>query len=167
MSHPERSWTRAILAAFAPPEQASQQTGDPARAACLYPRPGEVDYLRAFHRMSQAATRKAAFGLRVAVLLIGLSPMWLGRRLKLFTQLSMREQTEVLAQLLRHRLFAVRELTLLMKFVAAMALLGHDDVRTRSGYDRVQAPELSESGVRHRLPLLTETPPAPGAGDVG
>lgn len=145
MTRLERRWARAVLAAFAPPQGQG-----------LRPRPAEVDYLHTLQRMRGQATPLAAFGLRLGVWLIALSPLWACGKLCTMAGLPAQRRAGLLSELLRHRSFVVRELTLLLKFVAAMALLGTPSVRERSGYDNVQAAAKMESGVRRRLPLHTD-----------
>jgi hypothetical protein len=138
----ERRWAEQALAAFAP----DGGTG-------LVPQPGEVDYATAFHRMLQEVTPWAALGLRLGLWLVALAPLWLWQRARTIGSLAVGERPALLRALLVHRVFAVRELTLLLKLCAAMALLGAPSVRARSGYDRVQE---AESGVRLRLPKARE-----------
>ena len=159
MTRLEQTWATDVLAAFAGSESGG-----------LCPRAGEVDYYRTFQRMQRRSTKIAALGLRAALWLVSLAPLWCLGRLATFSLLSLRERTELLAQLLRHRSFAVRELTMLLKLTAAMALFTSNSLRARSGYDDVQfiAPsETTEPKRPVRLPIVapTETspsrPPAP------
>ncbi len=146
----ERRWARALLAAFAPPEGSG-----------LAPIADEVDYVGVLGRMMREATPMAALGLRMALWMAALAPCWLWGRLCTVTKLAVERRSELLGQLLVHRWFAVRELSLLLKLGAAMALLGTPSVRARSGYDHVQATDESESGMRVRLPLLASEAPEP------
>lgn len=141
----ERRWARHLLAAFAPPEGPG-----------LAPLGGEVDYLAVLNRMRREATPLAALGLRAAIWMAALAPLWLWGKLATVTRLASERRTQLLRELLAHRAFAVRELALLLKLSAAMALLGTPSVRARSGYDHVEPAGKSESGLRPRLPLLDE-----------
>ena len=147
MTRWELRWAKHLLGAFAP-------SGGPG----LAPLPGEVDYESAFMRMRRHATPIAALGLRVALWMAALAPMWLWGRLATVSKLASERRSELLRQLLSHRTFAVRELTMLLKLAATMALLGTPSVRARSGYDSVQAPAVVESGVRVKLPVLAQRP---------
>lgn len=147
----ERRWAQHLLSAFAPPST----TG-------LSPGPTEVDYLGVLARMRRHASPLAALGLRIAVWVAALAPFWRWGRLTTITKLAAERRSELLRELLSHRLFAVRELTLLLKLCAAMALLGSPSVRARSGYDPMQS-ERPPSSARVRLPLAAEMPPRHGA----
>lgn len=138
---------QAVLAAFAP-----------AKSRGLAPCPGEVDYLTTAQQMLRGSTPLATLGIRAALWMVALAPLWMWGRVRTVMGLSGRERTRLLAQLASHRSFAVRELTMLLKLTAAMALLGVPSVRQRSGYDNVQPTEKVESGVRRKLPLLHATP---------
>lgn len=159
MSPWEQQWALDVLAAFAPPASEG-----------LAPLPGEVDYGSTFRRMRRGATPLASLGLRVALWMVVLSPLWLLGRFATFSRLALRERTELLARLLRHTSSGVRELSLLLKFTAAVALLGTPSVRARSGYDNVKAPAPAQQQVaeraRRHLPVV-EKPAArsihPGA----
>lgn len=120
----ERRWALCILATFAPSES-------PGLAAPA----GEVDYLRAFETLRLRSTRLAGLGLRAAVWLVALSPLWLGLSLRTLPSLPGPTRLDVLARLLEHPRFAIREATFLLKLTACLALLGKDSLRARSGYD--------------------------------
>jgi hypothetical protein len=85
--------------------------------------------------MRERGTALAAFGLRVAIWMVATAPWWLFGRCAMFGALARSERAEILCRLLSHHSFAVRELTLLLKLTAAMALLGTASVRARSHYD--------------------------------
>ena len=152
MTRWELRWAKHLLAAFAP-------SGGPG----LAPLAGEVDYETAFVRMRRHATPLAALGLRVALWMAALAPLWLWGRLATVSKLAIPRRSELLRQLLAHRTFAVRELTLLLKLAATMALLGTPSVRARSGYDSVQAAAVVESGMRVKLPVLVQSRQLPGS----
>jgi hypothetical protein len=141
----EKRWARQLLAAFAP-------TGGPG----LAPLSEEVDYLGVLVRIRREATPAAAFGLRLAIWLAALAPLWLWGKLTTISKLAIERRTQLLCELLAHRAFVVRELATLLKLSAAMALLGTPSVRARSGYDHVQPAAEVESGLRVRLPLLAD-----------
>ncbi|MEB2314409.1 MAG: hypothetical protein OZ921_17940 [Sorangiineae bacterium] len=131
----EERWAVAVLREFAP-------AGGPG----FSPRDGEVDYLAAFRRMMRASTRTAALGLRVALWIAALAPIWLLGKLRTFGGLARERRAELLARLLGHRSYVVRELTLVLKMSACMALF------------RGHAP-------RRGLPAHAPGEPAPGAAE--
>jgi hypothetical protein len=149
----ERRWAHSILEAYAPYDTPSG----------LSPQRGEVDYVRALSRMMAASQKRAALGLRVGIWIAVFAPIWLWGRLRLATSLAIEERARLLAQLLAHRLFLVRELVLLLKLGASFALMGTAAVRARSGYDRrpgttlLDHEDVKESGermVRARLAVV-------------
>jgi hypothetical protein len=142
MTNWENTWATEVLSAFT-------QEG-----AGLTPTAGEVDYLRTFARMRAGSTKLAAFGLRAALWMVVLAPLWFFGRLATFSRLARRERSELIGRLLVHDSFAVRELTMLLKLTAAMALLGTSSVRARSGYDDALKPAAIASGARVSLPLM-------------
>jgi hypothetical protein len=148
MTHLEQTWTADVLTAFS-------HNAEPA----LTPLPGEVDYVSAFKRMRRGSTALARLGLRAAIWMVALAPLWFLGRVATFSRLGRNERTELLRRLLIHPSFIVRELTLLLKLTAAMALLGTVSVRARSGYDAApnNRPQ-QESSVRVHLPLMAHAP---------
>jgi hypothetical protein len=145
MTRVEQTWIADVLTAF---------TLDGAPGLC--PAPGEVDYLRTFSRMRRGSTALAALGLRLAVWMVALAPLWLLGRVATFSKLARRDRSELLGRLLSHQNLVVRELTLLLKLTAAMALLGTVSIRARSGYDDVRAPAAIPSSARLHLPVLIQ-----------
>ncbi|NOY93833.1 MAG: hypothetical protein GXP55_21840 [Deltaproteobacteria bacterium] len=140
----ERRLLEATLAGFAPEGAA---TG-------LSPLPGEIDWGATFHGMADASNGQARLGMRAAIWLAGLAPVWLERRPRTLLSLSAEERVALLERLLSHRSFAVRELTLLLKLQAAFALLGSATARARSGYDRDRPAPVEHPDSRQRLTLV-------------
>ena len=127
LTNPERRWLTAILEGFAPPG-----SGDEAHLA---PERGEVDYIGTFEELNGAGGPKVRYGVRAAVLLVASAPVWLRRRAAFIDRLTTAERVALLEDLSEHPLQIVRELTLLMKMQASMALLREPTLRARSGYD--------------------------------
>jgi hypothetical protein len=157
MTRWEHIWAVEVLAAFAP---ASTETRTsihaPRTGAPLTPREGEVDYLCVFRRLHAGSTPLAALGLRFALWMVAFAPVWLLGRFVTFSTLARAERTELLSKLLRHTNLVVRELSLLLKFAAAVALLGTPSVRERSGYDKPQATAtIAREATRRMLPVFT------------
>lgn len=117
---------------------------------------GEVDFISTLGRMHAGSTKLAGFGLRVAIWMVTMAPLWLFGRFAMFGGLARTERTELLRRLLAHKLFAVRELTLLLKLTAAMALLGTASVRARSHYDDVSH-AAAPSQAAPKAPLQDQT----------
>ncbi len=136
----EERWADAALRAFLDP------TSDGLTAARH-----EVDYMMCLRRMRRASTKPAAFGLRFAVWLVALAPFWLWGNLSTVLSLPLPRRTALIQQLLTHRLFVVRELMLLLKLTASIALLGAPSVRARSRYDAVSTATTPKT----RLPLAS------------
>lgn len=148
----ERKWAVDLLSAFAPD---TSSTGDhsggdsrPRQPKVLSPLPGEVDYLATFMRMRGGATKLAALGLRAALWIIALAPLWQRGRLQTLSTLPVNARSAALAALLAHRSLIVRELALLLKLCAAMALFAAPGVRARSAYDDVHEAPANQSGLR-------------------
>lgn len=127
----EAAWLDALGSAFAPEGKL--------RDGHLVPKPGEVDYVGTFCTLNAPAGPKVRYGIRAALGLLALSPVWHKRRLASIDALTPEERTELLEELSRHPLQLVRELTLLMKVQSAMALLGTASLRSRSGYDSARS----------------------------
>jgi hypothetical protein len=141
----ERKWAVDLLSAFAPDTSSTDEHND---GRVLAPLRGEVDYLAMFDRMRRGATRIAAFGLRAALWIVALAPLWQRGRLQTLSTLSIRDRAAALSSLLSHHSLIVRELTLLLKLCAAMALFAAPGVRARSAYDDVSASPANQSGLR-------------------
>jgi hypothetical protein len=83
------------------------------------------------------------------------TPVCVGGRLRGFASLSPTERSEHLDAMSRHRIFLVRELCLLLKLIACMAIFRAPSTRARTGYD---GDELASRAVRPRraLPVLRQ-----------
>ena len=124
MTRFELRWVAAIFEAFAP-----------ISGPGLAPRAGEVDWVSSFVRMRAAGTALASFGVRLGLWIAALSPLWMCGRWSTMAGLGVDERAQLLGRLLEHRVFAVRELTMLLKIAACFALLGTPSVRERAGWD--------------------------------
>lgn len=127
----EAAWLEALGSAFAPEGEY--------RDGHLVPKAGEVDYVGTFCTLNAPAGPKVRYGIRAAVALLALSPVWHKRQLATIDALGPEERTMLIDELSRHPLQLVRELTLLMKVQTSMALLGVSSVRSRSGYDSARS----------------------------
>lgn len=122
----ERRFVQAILEGYAP---TTSREG-------LVPLEGEVDYVNAFLLVADGSTDRARLGVRAALWLIALSPLWLGVAFSTMAGISIEKRAAILDRMLASNVFIVRELALLIKISAAFALMGTASVRARSNYDR-------------------------------
>jgi len=122
----ERKNVHAILEAFAP-----YDTKDG-----LAPQMGEVDYVHAYELIADAGTDRARLGVRAALWITLLAPIWMGIAFASMKSLPIDKRAEIIDRMLASNTFIVRELALLMKIGAAFALMGTRSVRARSNYDR-------------------------------
>jgi hypothetical protein len=128
----EERWAAAVLEGFAPPAGAGESD--------LAPMPGEVDYVAAARVLMKHTNLKAALGMRAAVWMVALSPIWSkNRERKTLADLDPPARAKVLERLLGHDSFAVRELTLFLKVVSCMAIFGVPALRERAHYDLERA----------------------------
>lgn len=99
--------------------------------------PLPVDVHAAFARIEQRSTKKAAFTMRLAIWLLVLSPLWRFRSFHLLHGLAPEQRAEHLQELLAHRSYAIRELTLLLKVVVSFALFVKPAAREYVQYNKV------------------------------
>jgi hypothetical protein len=128
----ESRQARAALEAFAPSSTAG------------------VDHVAVFERIRRASSRKAALGMRLAIWIVALAPLWVLGTVRTLVGIPLERRARLLGRLLSHRIYLVRELALLLKLNAAFALLGDPAVRSRSGFD----------GGRRRFALAVLEQPA-------
>lgn len=121
----ERQWAEAVLGGFSGGELCGQAP----------PLEG-VDYVRAIESLVEHGNPISAVGVRLALMTIATAPMWHWRERRTMVDLSPDERVALLTELVDHPLFAVRELAILMKIQAAMALMGSPAMRTWTGYGR-------------------------------
>jgi hypothetical protein len=126
-------------------------------------REAEVDYLAGLGRFMGAASQKARLGIRLAFLLAVTTPVWIGGRLRGFASLTALERSELLDAMSRHRVFLVRELCLLLKLIACMAIFRAPEARARTGYDGHDERTGPARASRRALPVLAPTSDARGA----
>lgn len=125
MTRLELFWASLVLPSFAGTEHGFRV------------RESDVDYLDGLARFMRAAGVKARLGVRFAFFLAVTAPLWLGGKLSGFSSLTRIERSELLNRMSSHRVFIVRELSLLLKLIACMALFRSTEARERSGYDGV------------------------------
>ena len=124
----ERRWAHAILSSFAP------ESGPG-----LAPRASDIEYVGTFVGLYDSARLIARVGIRLGLWLVALAPVWLLGRARTMARLTLQQRQAVLARLLEHRAYPVREAAFLLKLCACLALFANEDVRARSGYDRPES----------------------------
>ena len=102
----------------------------------LAPDPGQIDWRRAALDFLERANLRGRLGVHIGMLIAMAAPLWLWGRFQTAASLVPVERARLLAELLSHRIFFVRELTLLLKLVACMAFFRDPAIRARSAYDR-------------------------------
>jgi hypothetical protein len=141
----ERRWAQAVLSSFAPQDHESR----------FSVRPLEVDFAQAFALMMRSSSPMGALGLRLALWMVALWPFP-----KTFRSLAQTARTELLDRLLGHRIYAVRELVLLLKLCASMAIFSVPALRDRSNFERQghydEVVEHSGERPKVRLPLVQD-----------
>lgn len=135
-------WASLVLASFAP-----------ARAGGVV-RDGEVDWSSAWRAFVGGLSAKARLGAWIALLIAISAPLWAYGRVSSIAKLSWEARASAMEVLLRHRLYLVRELVLMLKVCACMAMFRSDDVRARTGYD------VPDRAVRLRVLPTQLTPEA-------
>jgi hypothetical protein len=148
----ETFWAGLVLPSFAGASFAQGEAG-------FTIAPSEVDYVDGLRRFMAKASDKACLGIRFAFLLAVTTPFWLGGRMKGFASLTPTERSELLDQMSRHRIFFVRELCLLLKLIACMAIFRTPGTRERTDYDGPQAVRRA-AGMRRSLPVLSRSVPS-------
>jgi hypothetical protein len=137
----EAHWARLVLPSFTGTRHGFTATDQ------------DVDYLEGLRRFLSKASDKSRLGIRVAFFLVVTAPLWLGGRFSGFASLSWDERAELLDRMSRHRVFFVRELCLLLKLIACMAIFRTPGMRERTDYDA--PPAAREASARRRaLPVL-------------
>jgi hypothetical protein len=97
---------------------------------------GEVDRLplgEGFAEDCRQSPWFAAVGLRAGLLLVWLSPIWLGGRLRTFSGVEDDVRVALLERLLVSRLYLVRMAMLLVKLTACGVAIGHPSAIRRLG----------------------------------
>jgi hypothetical protein len=122
----EKQWAEAVLSGFT----AGNVSGGQA------PPLDGVDYVHAIESLVEHGTPIASVGVRLALLAIATAPLWHWGERRTMVELSPDERAALLAELVDHPTFAVRELATLLKIQAAMALFGDPAMRVWGAYGR-------------------------------
>ena len=130
------TWAALVLSSFAP-----------ATAGGLVRSESEIDWAGAWERFVSSMNAKARLGARVALLIAITAPVWTLGRLGSIASLAIEERARLLDRLLAHRVYIVRELVLMLKVCACLAIFRSSEARARTSYDK-------PSAVKTRLPVL-------------
>ena len=141
LTRTERRWLSVVLPSFLDPT-----------AGGLGLRPGEVDFVHGALTMYGASSALGRLGMRVALVVAMLSPVFLFGRFVSLAALGPAERSAALERICTHRLFALRGLGVLLKLAASMAMFRVATVRARSNHDR--RPSLPPIRLRVALPTL-------------
>lgn len=124
----EREWAEAVLSGFL--------VGDMPQGAGSPPPLEGVDFPGAIQSLVTHGNPVASIGVRAALAIVATSPIWHWKQARTMVDLTPAERSALLTELVSDPRFAVRELAVLMKIQASMALFKSTAVRTWSGYGR-------------------------------
>lgn len=128
-----KSWgeSRAsiVLASFAP-----------VGAGGIVIREGEIDWADAWSTFVTGLSAKARLGAWLGLLIAWSAPLWAYGQLASLARLGWDARARAMSVLLEHRLYLVRELVLMLKVCACMAMFRSSELRARTGYDRPERP---------------------------
>lgn len=110
-------------------------------------REDEIDWADTWRRFADGLSPKARLGAWLGILIGMTAPLWTMGRFASLARLSAEKRARAMDALLQHRIYIIRELTLMMKVCACYAMFRSSEVRARTSYD------LPESR-RVRLPVL-------------
>jgi hypothetical protein len=82
-------------------------------------------------RLVASVPSKAALGLRLAVWIVALAPLFVLGRLATITSLAQADRERVVAALVTSRNYALRSLVMILKTMGALLYAGDDGVRAR------------------------------------
>jgi hypothetical protein len=96
---------------------------------------GEVDWNGGLDRFLGNASDKARLGIAVSMIAFFFAPLFTLGRFCTLARVTVEERAEAMTRLLDHRVLLVREMALLVKLVACMAMFRVASLRDRTGYD--------------------------------
>ncbi len=128
----ERAWAEAAMQAIFPGSPEDGMAGI-----------GEMGLARFLAEVMQCLPFRAALGMRVAVWLVAMAPLFIVGKWKTIARLAPADRERVVAALSGSRVYVVRSLVLILKTMGALLYGGDAAVRAR-----MMAPSLPPSGVR-------------------
>jgi len=120
LSRMELSWAEASMGAIFPGSSESGLAGIQA-----------MDLRGFLAQVMRVVPFQAALGLRLAVWLVALAPLFVLGRLRTIARLSLEDREKVVARLVASRAYAIRSLVLILKTMGALLYAGDDAVRAR------------------------------------
>jgi hypothetical protein len=116
----EMSWAEAAMGAIFPGSSDEGMSG-----IC------DMDLRGFLAQVMKTVPLQAALGLRIAVWLVSLAPLFVIGRLTIFARLSQEDRVRVVSTLLANRSYAIRSIVLILKTIGALLFAGDDGVRAR------------------------------------
>jgi hypothetical protein len=143
LSSIERSLAPIVLSSFAP---LALPSGFSIGA-------GEVDWAGGLERFLKTASDKARLGIAVSLVAFFFAPFFVLGRFRTLARSSAEERAAAMERVLDHRFFLVREMALLVKLVACMAMFRVGALRDRTNYDD-PGHDTTKSSPRIQLRVL-------------
>lgn len=119
-----------------------------------------IDWASATTFFCRAATWRAAMGVRLGLLFVNFFPLISFKAFKTMIHLPRPERAALLGEMLAHQNYVIRELTLLLKIMVSMMLLGEPKVRGLTGYGRTIPPPNPEQSARSLHKLNVQSGPS-------
>lgn len=141
LSSLERSLAPVVLGSFAPLALPSGFSVDE----------GEVDWAGGLDRFLSQASDKARLGIAVSMVAFFFAPLLVLGRFRTLARATIEERALAMEKLLAHPIFLVREMALLVKLVACMAMFRVASLRARTGYDDPGAAPKTSARVQLRV----------------
>jgi hypothetical protein len=116
----ENGWAEAALGAIFPGSDGEGLAGI-----------GAMDVRAFMGDVLRTVPFQAALGLRAAIWLIALSPLFLFVRLTTIVHMAQCDRERLVSRLIASRWYAIRSLVLLLKTIGALLYAGDDGVRSR------------------------------------
>jgi len=129
----ERRWRDALLAAVIPAPPDAERPGL-----------GALDLASFWQSFAKAAPPLLGLGLRVAVWVLTLAPLFLLGKLRLFPSLAEPQKDRLLCRALGSRLYLLRQLVVSLKAVASFAYFS--DPAVRAALDAAKGPSSAPEG---------------------
>lgn len=140
----ERRWASGVLFAMFP-LRAKQETFA-----------ADFGLDETIQRFFRGIPLQASLGLRAALLLVVLAPLWLLGRFAFFSDLDAADRMRVLERLMKNKVYAIRQLVTAWKAVGGLLVVGHESLRVER--ERAHAKEHTYETVNRSSPARHGTP---------